>query len=148
MIFLACLIFSDILQDLHHLNPGGPSLVVWHNDLVGVKIDNVPEHVHVLQVAVIGRDGFVSPQLEVGVPGLVHEHVGQHRVIRLGVRQRGQGHLQDTQGLVVVKHLSNKIVQPCPQSTIPKYQNQGTGAVTRITWATHPTITFNHEGVL
>ena len=54
MLFLACLIFCDILQDLHHLNPGGPSLVIWHNYLVIVKIDNVSEHVHVFQIAVIG----------------------------------------------------------------------------------------------
>ena len=105
MLFLACLIFSDILQDLHHLNPGGPSLVVGHNYLVIVKIDNVPEHVHVLQKAVIGRDGFVSPQLEMRVPSLVHEHVCQHWVIGLGVGQGGYGQLQDAQGLVIVKHL-------------------------------------------
>ena len=103
--FSSCLIFSDILQGLHHLHPGGPGLVARHNHLVIVNVDNVPVHVHVLEEAVIDRDGLIPPELDMRVPILIHEHVGQHRVIGLGVRQRGQGHLQHTQGLVIVKHL-------------------------------------------
>ena len=95
----------DILQDLHHLHPGGPSLVGRHNHLISVNIDNVPVHVHILEEAVIDRDGLVSPELDMGVLRLEHEHAGQHRVVGLGVRQRGQGHLQHALGLVVVKQL-------------------------------------------
>ena len=99
----------DILQNLHHLHPGWPSLMCRHNHLVSVNVDNVPVHVHVLEEAVIDRDGLVSPELDMGVLRLVHEHAGQHRVIGLGVRQRGGGHLQHAPGLVVVKHLEKYI---------------------------------------
>ena len=41
-LFTSCLIFSDILQGLHHLHPGGPSLIARHYHLVVVNVDNVP----------------------------------------------------------------------------------------------------------
>ena len=101
----SCLIFSDNLRSLHHLHPGGSSLVAGHYHLVIVNVDNVPVHVHVLEEAVIDRDGLIPPELDMRVPGLVHQHVGQHWVIGLVIRQCSQGHLQHTQGLVIVKNL-------------------------------------------
>ena len=75
--FQTCLIVSDISQNLHHLHPGGPGLVGWHNDLVNVKIDNIFINVHVLEKTVIDGDLFSPPFLILIPPiRLIQKHVG------------------------------------------------------------------------
>ena len=84
--------------------------MVAHDDLIIVNVGNVFVVVNVFQEAVINRDRFISPELEVGVTPLIHPHVGQHWIVGLVVRKSNCRHLQKSKSLVVFKNLKGKIV--------------------------------------